>query len=405
MGVMLKKLVLQVSHMEFKLVAGENGMTNEVSWMHMVDSAAVSEFLQGHELVFTTGVGLNEQLTLFQLVKTVYQKNASGIVINIGPYISEIGSEIIDFANAHDFPVFEVPWKVHMAEVMRIFSFAITREEQNKLELSAALSNAFRCPAQEELYVSTLMQKGFLAEWKYYVCVARITELDHKLITDAELAQLSSKLSSHLQFYYTGVVCCALEGRIAIVIANYPEDQKDAMIREIFRYFVTLLRVNQQLSVCRGSGVSRLNALHISFEQAEKMLAILSEYDFPGEEVIRGKNGEKHTLLLFENTGTFRLVITITDKSALREYVNDTVEPLYEYDQRNQGDLVKTIRCYLSHNCSIKDVAEEMIVHRNTVNYKVKKAEEVTGMNLSDYNVRFELSLGFMAYEMLKSVL
>ena len=77
-------------------------------------------------LTFTTGLGLNENLTLLRLVKEVWRNKASGIVINIGPYISEIGQDVIDFANEKGFPVFEVPWRVRMAEIMRIICFAIT---------------------------------------------------------------------------------------------------------------------------------------------------------------------------------------------------------------------------------------------------------------------------------------
>ena len=49
-----------------------------------------------------------------------------------------------------------------MAEIMRIICFAITKEQQNAIEVATALNNAFLCPAQEELYVSALMKKGIL---------------------------------------------------------------------------------------------------------------------------------------------------------------------------------------------------------------------------------------------------
>lgn len=45
---------------------------------------------------------MNENLTLLRLVKEVWRNKASGIVINTGPYISEIGQDVIDFANEKD---------------------------------------------------------------------------------------------------------------------------------------------------------------------------------------------------------------------------------------------------------------------------------------------------------------
>ena len=61
MAVTLREIIKQVQHLEMKLVAGEAGLDHEVSWTHMVDSDTISAFLQGQELTFTTGLGLNEK--------------------------------------------------------------------------------------------------------------------------------------------------------------------------------------------------------------------------------------------------------------------------------------------------------------------------------------------------------
>lgn len=86
MAITIRMITKLVEHLDMKLIAGENGLDREVTWTHMVDSDIISVFLQGQELVFTTGIGLNEDLSLFELVKDVYHKGASGIVINIGPF-------------------------------------------------------------------------------------------------------------------------------------------------------------------------------------------------------------------------------------------------------------------------------------------------------------------------------
>ena len=176
MSVTLREIVRQVQHLEMKLVAGEEGIDREVLWTHMVDSSAISAFLKGKELAFTTGIGLNEGFSLLQLVKEIYRNGASGIVINIGPYISRIGQDVKDFADANDFPVFEVPWKIHMAEIMRIICFAIVKEQQNQAEVNSALNYAFLCPDQDELYVSPLMQKGYPVDTHYMAAVLRVQE-------------------------------------------------------------------------------------------------------------------------------------------------------------------------------------------------------------------------------------
>ena len=125
MSVVLKEAIRQAGCADIKLVAGKNGLTNAVEWVHMVDTTEIADFLSGGEIAFTTGIGVSEKMSLLALVDRVYKNHASAMVVNIGPYVAEIPQEVIDFGNAHDFPVFEVPWSVHMADMMRMICFII----------------------------------------------------------------------------------------------------------------------------------------------------------------------------------------------------------------------------------------------------------------------------------------
>lgn len=234
MAVTLREIIKQVQHLEMKLVAGETGLDHEVSWTHMVDSDTISAFLQGQELTFTTGLGLNENLTLLRLVKEVWRNKASGIVINTGPYISEIGQDVIDFANEKGFPVFEVPWRVRMAEIMRIICFAITKEQQNAIEVATALNNAFLCPSQEELYVSALMRKGYFTDSAYTVVNVCVLE-DNDRVTGTRLEQILSKLSSHIRCNYNGILCCAQDKQILLVLCDYSDEACRKTTERIFQ--------------------------------------------------------------------------------------------------------------------------------------------------------------------------
>lgn len=394
MAVILREIMKQVQHLEMELVAGEQGLDHEVSWTHMVDSDTISEFLQGQELTFTTGLGLNENLTLLRLVKEVWRNHASGIVINIGPYISEIGQDVIDFANEKGFPVFRVPWKIHMAEIMRIICFAITKEQQNTIEVTAALNNAFLCPGQEELYVSALMRKGYFVESDYTVVNIRVKE-EKSQVTGARLEQIASTLSSHLRCNYSGILCCAQEKQILMVLCDYPSEICQKTVERIFDRLCLVTHGNEQVFVSVSKPVNGIRQLYKSYGFGEKMADLLTSCNVPGE--IKTDSGK---LLFYKNLGIYKVLLTLTDKDVVLEYMRDTVFPLYEYDEINHTDLVNVLRCYLKHDCSVKDTAQELIVHRNTVNYKIGKVSEILEKDLSSFEVRFQLNLGFLLYEM-----
>lgn len=396
MAVTLREIMKQVQHLEMKLVAGETGLDHEVSWTHMVDSDTISAFLQGQELTFTTGLGLNENLTLLRLVKEVWRNKASGIVINIGPYISEIGQDVIDFANEKGFPVFEVPWKIRMAEIMRIICFAITKEQQNAIEVATALNNAFLCPGQEELYVSALMRKGYFTDSAYTVVNVRVEE-EHNRVTGMRLERISSTLSSHIRCNYNGILCCAQEKQILLVLCDYSAEACQETVERIFQTLCRMTCQKEQVLVSVSKQVGGLRQIYKSYQFAEKMADLLCSCQVPGEQ-----KADAGKLLFYKDLGIYRVLLTLTDKEAIEEYLADTVALLYEYDEMNHTDLVRVLQCYLKNDCSVKSTAEELIVHRNTINYKLGKASEILGKNLSGFDERFQLGIGFLLYQMNK---
>jgi hypothetical protein len=68
---------------QLKLLAGENGLDNVVTWVHMVEGEEISRFLEGGEVAFTTGIALSGVEELIGLVKNHPQNGASGLVIQL----------------------------------------------------------------------------------------------------------------------------------------------------------------------------------------------------------------------------------------------------------------------------------------------------------------------------------
>ena len=389
MSITLREIVQQVEHLEMKLVAGEEGLDREVLWTHMVDSDTISAFLQGQELTFTTGIGISEKLPLLKLVQEVYRNGASGIVINIGPYVDKIGQDVLDFANEKAFPVFEVPWKIHMAEIMRIICFAITKEQQSQIEVTAALNNAFLCPAQEELYVFPLMRKGYLADSVYIAVTIRV-EVQKNTVAGERMEQLHSQLGSHLRCNYKRILCCAQEKQLVLVLCDYTGQERKHVLTYIFQHFCNELKKEETAVFCVGNQAEELRQLHKSYETANQMAEVSALGRIPGEEVYG-----RHKMIVYKNAGIFRILFALKDEEVMQEYVRDTVQPLLEYDALHNTDLAGVLQCYLRHDGSLQDTANELIVHRNTVNYKINKASEILEMDLTRLENRLEVMLGF----------
>jgi DNA-binding PucR family transcriptional regulator len=60
------------------------------------------------------------------------------------------------------------------------------------------------------------------------------------------------------------------------------------------------------------------------------------------------------------------------------------VEPLRRYDEKNNASLLATVRAYTDNHQNTAATAAALFVHANTVNLRLRRAEEVLGASLSN---------------------
>lgn len=390
MAIELSRLIEKVAHMDITLIAGREGLWHPVSWVHMVETKEASTFLEGGEISFTTGIGLNNGLSLLDLIENIYLQKAAGVILNVGPFLENIPDEVIRFGNAHSFPIFTIPWKIHIAEIMRIFSYAITRDDQKNLEIAAAFKNALFFPKQEELYLVPLSQNGFFSGWNYYVCTVRIVDKKEQSVSVCRLEQIQIALDHYLQhFQYQKYAVFRNEDQLLIIIGNYTEDACTRLIGSIRRYFKDYLTAAETCYMGVGKCTKSVRCLYKSYHQA---LSI---------QRLHQSNKIDPTKVSYSDMGIYKLLMGIEDPDIISEYYEKTIRPLEEYDKKNRSDLCRVLHCYLLHNGSVKETADELFVHRNTINYKLNKASEILNLNLSTLETRVSLALGFMLRDIL----
>lgn len=70
-----------------------------------------------------------------------------------------------------------------------------------------------------------------------------------------------------------------------------------------------------------------------------------------------------------------------------------TLGVILRYDSENSGELMETIEQYFNCGCNLRVTAEKMYLHKNSVSYRLRKIEELTGRSLEDPQFRLELQL------------
>ena len=89
------------------------------------------------------------------------------------------------------------------------------------------------------------------------------------------------------------------------------------------------------------------------------------------------------------------LLLATVPAGVLRSFRERLLGPLLAYDDRHRGELLPTLREFLACSGSWNGCAAAMHVHVNTVRYRIRRIEELTGRDLSrlDDQVDFFLAL------------
>lgn len=111
--------------------------------------------------------------------------------------------------------------------------------------------------------------------------------------------------------------------------------------------------------------------------------------------------GHGAPVVRLSDLGIWQLVLEPQGADRLRRVVGDWLGPLIAYDERRQSEFVKTLRTFLWGSCSVEATASALFIHRHTLRYRLGRCEQILGLDLSDQENRFQLSVACVAQEVL----
>ncbi|HEY9367051.1 PucR family transcriptional regulator [Streptomyces sp.] len=90
-------------------------------------------------------------------------------------------------------------------------------------------------------------------------------------------------------------------------------------------------------------------------------------------------------------------VLPLLADDAVRAFADGMLRALREHDATGRGDLVASLRAWLSRHGQWDAAAADLGVHRHTLRYRMRRVEEILGRSLDDADVRMELWLALKA--------
>ena len=84
----------------------------------------------------------------------------------------------------------------------------------------------------------------------------------------------------------------------------------------------------------------------------------------------------------------------------LKSAVKSQLGKLWDASIDSSMDLFETLRVYLNNHCSVKASADELFLHRSTMNYRLEKIKEILEIELDDNKHQFNLLLAYHLFDL-----
>ncbi|HEY1625683.1 MAG TPA: helix-turn-helix domain-containing protein [Streptosporangiaceae bacterium] len=94
-----------------------------------------------------------------------------------------------------------------------------------------------------------------------------------------------------------------------------------------------------------------------------------------------------------DEVASHELLLASVPGSVLRSFRERLLGPLLVYDEQHRAELLPTLREFLDCSGSWNACAAKMYVHVNTVRYRIRRIEELTGRDLSSLDDRVDFFL------------
>ncbi|MFD1237606.1 PucR family transcriptional regulator, partial [Pseudonocardia benzenivorans] len=97
-----------------------------------------------------------------------------------------------------------------------------------------------------------------------------------------------------------------------------------------------------------------------------------------------------------DDLGVAALLLESGAPDGLRRLADRTLGPLERHDAQRSTDLVGTLRAWLDAGGATAEAARALHVHPHTVGYRLRRAGELTGLDLQRADAVFELRVAMM---------
>lgn len=481
--------MVETSHLGLSVVAGSNGLSNRVLWTHVAEIEDAADWLDGGELLLTTGVGI-PQSAVEQVAYLRRLADVGAAAIAIGTRSQGLKQSFLDEADRLEFPILTIAVEVPFVTVARFVSAANGDTAQSRIATQVRIYDSLHARVEEDQPIGELFERlSGISGYDLYVVNRQgnsllpglpdvPAELTPRLLDAGDRQpsieggfRVTVPLAGRTAAYLVAFEAAGKEGVglgsirhiatiAALELSNLYRDRTDSLQRgaealadllagklgqvEISRVVkLTGFREGEPLVLGAAKSLKQrrpdreelyhrlldLEVPALVLGRPELLYLLVQEADV---ELLANALGGlglhcglSKPLTDLQETGIARMeamwsvqwpsstptdgLLTRFDESSgwltwlphdtetLRHIVDHTLEPIRTYDEENSTDLIHTLRVFIRNERNIGRTAEELFVHKHTLQYRLRRIREISGRSMANTRDLAELWFTFQA--------
>lgn len=365
-----------------QLIAGEKGLHRVVSWTYMVQTRPYADHMnQGNFALMVVDYIRFDFAEAARSMEELNELGISGLAVSVANDREEVPERMIERANELELPLFFVRWEgASFVDIAQSIGSLIIQTGMENKKTGDYLYNLLFGYEINDKYVEKISgQFGLDFSRPYRVGVIVIDrkygvnleqdEHTYEYYADCMNREINSMKGSFMFMRFLNKFVLLFEAQENKEI----EHELEQLLRRLDDrpQFKGLIR-----STCiLGAAYRDPRDFGQSYQEAKNLIA--------RKELLPNPRNKK--VLSASSMGIYKYMFNSGNQAEILSYCNEKLRKLEEYDHANGTFLQDTLLAYYMNGFSVGKTAEALFIHRNSLQYRLNKIEELLGMELNDY--------------------
>ena len=376
-----------------RVVAGAAGLDRVITSINIADSPDPGPWVSKGQLVLTTGYFFKDDpQEQVRLLRQLAKQGCVGLAIKFDRFFPEPPASMVQEADLLRFPLIDIPYDMALSDLMSsimkgILEYQHYQNYHEKLELFFTRLLEGELTKQEAIL--TEGRSLGLLPGRRYAMACGVSPLPAGSEQESDLGVMEDVFLKAGQL--AGVRTIPVKsGSQFLCLFQFPPSKNPDGKTPWASVCDHIEEKSQQLALASSlflgiSGVKdNVEHLRAAYHEALEAIRIGRRVTLTSASPLR--------LYQYEELKPYTLLQSLGAEEC-RRYVESYLGILRQFDEKNGAELIKTLRCYLAHNGRSADCAQQLFVHRNTINFRLSRIEELLGVDLKDGETVFRLQL------------